>query len=47
MNAKKLSKQRLVHGVGLNNADYDVVKYKTTKVNGVQKRKQVWMCPFY
>lgn len=37
------SKGRLVTGVGLNDADYNVTLYE--RVNG--KRKLVWICPFY
>ena len=39
--------KKLVDGVGTNDADYDVVKYETTEVNGVQKRKVVWTCKYY
>ena len=34
---------RLVHGVGINDADYPVTKNET--VNG--KSRQLWRCPFY
>ena len=48
MKIKKLSTRKLVYGVGINDADYVVAKYETTGyVNGVQKKKLVWVCPFY
>ena len=40
-------KKRLVYGVGINDADYAVTKWETTVVNGVQKRKLVWYCPYH
>lgn len=40
--------KKLVFGVGVNNADYDVTKYETIGyVDGKQKLKQVWVCPYY
>ena len=36
-------RNKLIFGVGINNADYGV--YKTAVVDG--KRKNVWTCPFY
>jgi hypothetical protein len=41
MSATKMSlcKRSLVHGVGVNDADYDTQKEKNTKV--------IWRCPFY
>lgn len=39
--------RKLVCGVGVNDADYAVVKKETIVVNGKQKRKRVWICPFY
>lgn len=39
--------RKLVCGVGTNDADYAVVKWGTVEVNGVQKQKQVWFCPYY
>lgn len=39
--------KKLVCDVAVNDADYAVVKYETTEVNGVRKRKQVWVCPYY
>ena len=42
------NKKRLVCGVGINDADYAVVKWETIGyVNGVRKQKLVWMCPYY
>lgn len=46
-----LSKKKLkptVCGVGINDVDYVVQKYETVGyVNGKQKRKVVWTCPYY
>lgn len=39
--------RKLVCGVGVNDADYVVVKYGIAEVNGVRKRRQVWVCPYY
>ena len=40
--------KKLVYGVGINDADYVVEKYKTTGyVNGKQKQKLVWYCPYH
>lgn len=40
--------KKLVHGVGLNDADYVVHKYETIDyVNGERKRKQALVCPYY
>lgn len=48
MKTGKLSKPKLVFGVGINDADYVVVKYETIGyVKGVRKRKLVWVCPYY
>lgn len=48
MKFKKLSKPRLVHGVGVNDADYVTEKKETIGyVNGKQKQKLVWICPYY
>ena len=41
------SKPRLVYGVGVNDAGYVVKKWETIEVNGVRKRKLVWICPYY
>jgi hypothetical protein len=41
-------KQRLVYGVGINDADYVTQLYEEYGyVGGKQKRKRVWVCPFY
>jgi len=45
--ARKLGTPKLVYGVGINDADYVVVKRETVEVNGKRKRKQVWICPYY
>ena len=37
----------LVFGVGINDADYVVKRWKTIEVDGKRKRKRVWECPFY
>lgn len=39
--------KKLVCGVGRNDSGQAVVKYETTEVNGVQKQKAVWRCPYY
>ena len=40
--------KRLVRGVGVNDANYAVHKWETIGyVNGKQKKKLVWICPFY
>ena len=40
--------KKLVHGVGINNADYAVQKFETVGyINGKQKQKLVWICPYY
>lgn len=39
---------KLVYGVGVNDADYVVqVKETVGYIDGKQKQKQVWFCPFY
>ena len=41
-------KNRLIYGVGINDADYVVwIKEEAPKVNGKRNRKTVWVCPFY
>ena len=43
-----MKKKKLVYGVGINDADYAVEKCETISYeNGKQKRKLVWICPFY
>ena len=39
--------ERLVYGVGINDANYVVEKWETIEVNGKRKRKLVWECPYY
>lgn len=40
--------KKLVHGVGVNDSSYAVVKYETVGyVDGKQKRKMIWFCPYY
>lgn len=40
--------KKLVHGVGLNDADYVVQKEELIgHANGKRKRKLVWRCPYY
>ena len=40
--------KKLIYGVGMNNADYVVQKLETIgHVDGKQKQKLVWMCPYY
>jgi hypothetical protein len=39
--------KKLVCGVGINDADYDVVAHKYIFVDGKRRRKIVWRCPFY
>ena len=42
------SKPRLVYGVGINDADYVVQEFESIGcVDGKQKRKQIWICPYY
>ena len=43
----KLDTQKLVYGVGITDTDYVVQKMETIEVNGVRKRKLVWICPYY
>jgi len=47
-NTRKLDAQKLVFGVGINDAGYVVKKWETLGyVNGKQKRRLVWECPYY
>ena len=40
--------ERLVYGVGINDADYVVQKFETIGyVSGKKKQKRVWRCPYY
>lgn len=48
MKSKELAAPKLVYGVGRNDADYAVRKFETIGcVNGKQKQKLVWVCPYY
>ena len=42
-----MKSRKLIYGVGINDADYAVKKWKTIEVNGKKKWKLVWICPFY
>lgn len=43
-----MKSKKLVYGVGINDADYVVQEFETIGyVNGKQKRKLVWECPYY
>ena len=40
--------RKLVHGVGINDADYAVVEFETIGyADGKRKQKLVWFCPYY
>jgi len=39
--------RKLVYGVGINDADYAVTKWKTVEVNGKRKKTLAWFCPFH
>jgi len=43
----RLGTQKLVYGVGINDADYVVKKMETIEVNGKRKQRLVWVCPYY
>lgn len=41
-------KRKLLYGVGVNDADYVVeIKEHQGYVNGKQKQRRIWVCPFY
>lgn len=42
-----MTAKKLVHGVGLNDADYVVSKEESTVIDGKRKRKLIWVCPYY
>ena len=43
-----MKNRKLVCGVGINDADYVVTKQETIGyVDGKQKQKLIWRCPFY
>lgn len=44
----KPKNKKLVYGVGINDAGYDVQKFETIGyAGGKQKKKRVWVCPYY
>lgn len=47
LGASNLDTQKLVYGVGINDADYVVQRKETIEVNGVRKQRLVWECPYY
>ena len=47
LGVSKLDAPKLVYGVGINDADYVTRKYESIEVNGKQKQKLVWYCPYY
>lgn len=48
MKTGKLSKTKLVYGVGINDADYVVKKWEEIGyVDGKRKQKLIWCCPYY
>ena len=48
MKTGKLSKPKLVYGVGINDADYVTQEWETIGyVNGKRRMKRVWECPYY
>lgn len=48
MKNRKVSAPKLVYGIGINDADYAVVKWRPIEyANGQRKRELVWICPFY
>ena len=43
-----MKQKKLVCGVGINDADYVTQRFETIGyVDGKQKRRQVWICPYY
>lgn len=46
MSSEKMVKPT-VHGVGINDADYEVTRYEYVTVGGKRKQKLVWICPYY
>ena len=43
----KMKAKKLVHGIGINDADYVVRRMETIEVNGKRKQRMVWECPYY
>ena len=37
----------MIYGVATNDAEYETRKVKIYYENGIKKRKQLWVCPFY
>ena len=45
---ERMKPKKMVHGVGVNDADYVVKKSETIGyVDGKRKKKEVWVCPYY
>lgn len=42
-----MTTKKLVYDVGINDADYVVEQKKTININGVNKQRLVWACPYY
>lgn len=42
-----MKKNKLVFGVGINDAEYTIKKNAVSYENGKKKQKLVWVCPFY
>ena len=47
LGAPKLGTQKLVYGVGINDADYKVYEHEDVIADGRKKQKIVWTCPYY
>lgn len=39
--------KKLVYGVGINDAGYVTRKFESISLNGVNKQKLIWYCPYY
>ena len=44
---QEMKPKKLVYGVGVNDSNYVTQKFETIIVEGKQKRKRVWICPYY
>ena len=45
-----MGKNKLVHGIGMNDLDYDVVVFESieqARMDGRKSRRIVWKCPYY
>lgn len=42
-----MKRNKLVYGVGINDADYAVKKFECWYEHDKRKNKQIWVCPFY